>query len=65
MQDVYLVCGNCGDSHAFYYSGVNTTRLNCDHRLDSNKKECERIKQEGGTIDNHETAAELGPLRYL
>jgi len=61
--DVYLVCANVGDSHAYFYSGVNTTRLNSDHRLDSNKAECERVKAAGGRIDNHETKSEMGPMR--
>ena len=61
--ELYLVTANVGDSHAFFYSGVQTTMLNADHRLDANKGECERIRRAGGRIDNQETKTEKGPSR--
>ena len=62
-MELFLVTANVGDSHAFFYSGANTTMLNIDHRLDSNNSECERVRRAGGRVDNQETATDKGPLR--
>jgi serine/threonine protein phosphatase PrpC len=61
--EAYVICANVGDSHAFLYTGVQTLRLNADHRLDANKAECERVRKTGSTIDNQETRSERGPSR--
>jgi len=62
--EAFVVCANVGDSHAFLYTGVQTLRLNADHRLDANKLECERVKAvPGSSIDNQETRSEKGPAR--
>ena len=49
-DEIFVVVANVGDSHAFVDTGGHTARLNFDHRVESNKSECERIKASGGEV---------------
>jgi len=62
--EIFLVCANVGDSHAFAYTGASVARLNADHRLDANKAEVVRVLAvPGSSVSSKETAVEAGPLR--